>query len=437
MNRQSKSNSLHSEKAELAERVGKLEALLKQKEEKLISVQESLGKSQDLLEHYITERRLTQAAHRETIEAYRSFFDVSPIAMFEVDFSRLRRFFFRLRHQGVTNLKDHLAKRPRNLPKILSLIRVKNVNLAALELFMARDREELLSNPLQIIPDEAWPTFAELLFSLASGEEVFEGETFSYSLTGVMRYVALRCSLAAGREADWSQAFISLIDITGRKVAEDMRRESEKKYRLLVENAVDGVAVLQDEHLVYLNPRAETILDQPRSELVTQSFHLLVHPGDMETIRRLYRLTPEMGDDSGMPFSFRMLKKNGSTKSIKAKCVTINWQKRPALLWIFREETSGEQVDRQQLLQKQLEAAIRSTENASQEMNQPVQSILMHAEMLAAQLPDVPDCRKHVDIIQQQAKRLMTQTHELNQLTSSHSSSFLVPDPPNLAKLNG
>jgi PAS domain S-box-containing protein len=434
---QGNSNILHESKADLAKRVGKLEALLKQKDEKLISLQESLGKSQDLLEQYITERRLTQAAHRETVEAYRSFFDVSPIAMFEVDLSRLRRFFFCLRYQGVADLKAYLAKRPHNLFRILNLIQVDNANLAALDLFMARDMEELFADPRQIIPDEAWPTFTDFLAALASGEEVFEGETFSYSLTGVLRYVALRCALAPGREADWSQAFVSLIDITGRKVAEDMRKESEKKYRLLVENAVDGVAVLQDEHLVYLNPRAEIILALPRSELVTQSFHLLVHPRDMETIRRLYRLTPEMDEEGGIPFCFRMLPKNASAKRIKAKCVTINWQKRPALLWIFREETNDEQEYRQRLLQKQLETAINTTESACQEINQPVQSILMHAEMLGARLPEIPDCREHVNIIQEQAKRLMVLTHELNQLTSSYSRSFLMHEKRPQAKLSG
>jgi PAS domain S-box-containing protein len=216
-----------------------------------------------------------------------------------------------------------------------------------------------------------------------------------------------------------------------------MRKESEKKYRLLVENAVDGVAVLQDEHLVYLNPRAEIILALPRSELVTQSFHLLVHPRDMETIRRLYRLTPEMDEEGGIPFCFRMLPKNASAKRIKAKCVTINWQKRPALLWIFREETNDEQEYRQRLLQKQLETAINTTESACQEINQPVQSILMHAEMLGARLPEIPDCREHVNIIQEQAKRLMVLTHELNQLTSSYSRSFLMHEKRPQAKLSG
>ncbi len=48
---------------------------------------------------------------------------------------------------------------------------------------------------------------------------------------------------------------IAYLDITDRKRSEDALRESEDKYRSLVELANDGIVIIQDGLVKYANPR--------------------------------------------------------------------------------------------------------------------------------------------------------------------------------------
>ena len=45
------------------------------------------------------------------------------------------------------------------------------------------------------------------------------------------------------------------INVTEQKRTEEKLRESEKKYRMLVENSTDGICIIKDEKIIYANPR--------------------------------------------------------------------------------------------------------------------------------------------------------------------------------------
>ena len=67
-----------------------------------------------------------------------------------------------------------------------------------------------------------------------------------------------------------------------RERAEKALRESEEKYRTLLENAGEAVLVAQDGVFKFSNPRGEELFGYSKGELVSKPFTSFIHQEDRE-----------------------------------------------------------------------------------------------------------------------------------------------------------
>jgi PAS domain S-box-containing protein len=127
-------------------------------------------------------------------------------------------------------------------------------------------------------------------------------------------------------------------DISERRRAEAAVRASEEKYRLVVENAYEGIVVSQDGLLKYANPRALELTDRTMEEAMSTPFIEMVHPEDRARVYGNYlrRLRGEFVEPT---YVFRAVSAKGIVRSLQINAVAIDWEGRPATLNFLTDVT--------------------------------------------------------------------------------------------------
>jgi two-component system sensor histidine kinase UhpB len=135
-----------------------------------------------------------------------------------------------------------------------------------------------------------------------------------------------------------------LSDITDRKQAEKTLKESEERYRSLVDNAHEAIYVAQDGMIKFINRAGVEIAEQSEQELISRPFIELIHPDDraMAGERYLKRLKGEVLKSR---YIFRIITKNDNIKWLEVGSALINFEGRPATLNVVTDITDRKQVE--------------------------------------------------------------------------------------------
>ena len=130
----------------------------------------------------------------------------------------------------------------------------------------------------------------------------------------------------------------NFIDITERKQMEEALRDSEKRYRSVVENANEAIVVAQDGKLKYANPQALEVLELPEEQVINHPFTAFIHPDDRALVleRHQQRIN---GENVPAYYEFRVIGKQGMVTWAQIASVLISWDGKPATLTFLTDIT--------------------------------------------------------------------------------------------------
>ena len=139
-------------------------------------------------------------------------------------------------------------------------------------------------------------------------------------------------------------AIQSIRDITERKWTEDALKESEEKYRNLVERANDGITIIQEGTVRYANPALAQIWGGSVEEIVGRPFTDFIDPDEIPKVVKRYHL--RMANNNVTPIYETILKRRDGAKIFaELNAGLIAFQEKPADLVIIRNITDRKRVE--------------------------------------------------------------------------------------------
>ncbi|MEO5888444.1 MAG: PAS domain S-box protein [Anaerolineales bacterium] len=219
------------------------------------------------------ERKRAEEALHHREEQYRSLFEDSPISLWVEDFSAVKQRLDELKEREIVDLPTYFREHPNFVTELAGQVRILDVNNAAMKLYHAREKSELLGSLAEVFHILLPEQFETELIQIANGRLNFEREEEDQTLTGEKIHVNVRWSVAPGYEDSLAQVIVSTVDITERKRAEEKIQLQLQRVRAL--RAIDGaISSSFDLHLT-LN----LLLDQVIAQLnVDAAVILLFHP---------------------------------------------------------------------------------------------------------------------------------------------------------------
>ncbi len=153
-----------------------------------------------------------------------------------------------------------------------------------------------------------------------------------------------------------------LSDVTECRRAAEVLRQSEEKYRTVVENAKEGIVVIQQSRRVYHNPRWLEITGYSETDYQRHPFMSLVHPDDHGVLRKTYEDFVS-GHDLEDVVEFRLISREEGVKWLSTRVSRIEWNGRPAAM-IFAEDITRRKAVESHLLEYQNQLRSLSSELA-------------------------------------------------------------------------
>jgi PAS domain S-box-containing protein len=269
-------------------------------------------------------------------------FDQCPIFLWEGDFSPLKEEIDVLIDSDTSDLEGYILEHPECAEKWAELMEITYINGNTAELYADSEKDSLLEALPLLFSNDSGDLLKRMVLQFITGTTLFQGEITTQK--GEV-HLLCTCSLIPPHEKTWEQVYGSLIDITSCKKVEKSLREREENYRNMVERANDGIVIVIDKAIQYVNPRLTDMLGYAKETLLDTNPFQYIHPEDISRTKDLYtrRLA---GEDIPSVYEVRLRKKDGTYLPVELNAGLTTFQGHTADLVVIRNMSESKMVEK-------------------------------------------------------------------------------------------
>ncbi len=270
----------------------------------------------------ITERK----THEEELETEREFIDQALDTLNDV--------FYVLGSDG------RLERWNRRLEQITGRSSEEIAETSAIGFFPVEERDRILAAINE--------TLVEGHATVEANIETSDGTLIPHEFTG------RRLTNAAGE-------VLGLVgigrNITTRKERKRELKETKSKYEAVVEQSNDGIRIVQDGTVIFVNERFAELVGRPKGELLGKPADAFVAPEYKETLNA-HRKSRLSGEDGPSPnqYELELETTSGDRRAVEISVTKIEYHGVPASLSIFRD------IEERKQREKQLQRNVRRFE---------------------------------------------------------------------------
>jgi PAS domain S-box-containing protein len=222
-----------------------------------------------------------------------------------------------------------------------------------------------------------------------------------------------------------------------RRIEEDLRH-SEKRFRDLVENSLIGIAIIQDNQIIYQNPEQEKIFKPTPGRTIVQDLKR-VHPDDLKRLKKAYRrilagkvqsvasiLRLNPADQTGI---------NKEMRWVQCRATSFQYHGADAILVNAIDITTAKQLEHQLLIKNKMLSLGRVAAGIAHEIRNPltgINSYLYTLEDLCDSEELEPD---DIQMMRQIVEQIQVASDKIN-LVIKRVMDFSKPGTPKMVLVN-
>ncbi len=219
----------------------------------------------------ISARKKAEEKQQKSEWRFRSLFENSPVALWELDMRKLKALFDSYGLEKGPVIRETLLSDLESVKQSMNLVEIIDANNRTLEFFGNNSREELTNKGFSAyVSPDSWRIFRTIMLDLIAGAQRHRSEFNFIRLDGKEQSFILNMNIVPGFEDSWARVLVSVEDISELKRIERELRASREEAQKANEAKGRFLANMTHEFRTPMNAVKGMVQLLQRSELTAE-----------------------------------------------------------------------------------------------------------------------------------------------------------------------